>query len=104
MTNDSEAGGINTLLVELQQRETLNLFNQEIIAPEQGLVTSEAIRVMRRETATRSALGGGPNLVAGLNATTPRASEQNDGSRRLSIMHRSNTDGNNFDAINSGAT
>ena len=58
MKNDSEAGGINTLLVEPQQRGTLDLFNQEIIAPEQGLVTSEAIRVMRRETATRSALGG----------------------------------------------
>ena len=57
--NDSEAGGINTLLVEPQQRGTLNLINQEIIAPEQGVVTSDAIRVMRRETATRSALGGG---------------------------------------------
>ena len=32
--NDSEAGDINTLLVEPQQRGTLNLINQEIIAPE----------------------------------------------------------------------
>ena len=56
--NDSEAAGINTLLVQPQQRGTLNLINQEIIAPKQGVVTSEAIRVMRRETATRSALGG----------------------------------------------
>ena len=52
MKNDSEAGGINTLLVEPQQRGTLNLFNQEIIAPEQGLVASEAIQVIRRGTAT----------------------------------------------------
>ena len=45
-----------------------------------------------------------PNLVAGLNATTPRALEQNDGSRRLSNMHRSNTDGNSFEAIYSEET
>ena len=56
--NDSEAGGINTLLVEPQQRGTLNLFNQEIIAPEQGPVASEAIKVIRRWPATRSILGG----------------------------------------------
>ena len=56
--NDSETGGINTVLVEPQQRGTLNLINQEIIASEQGVVTSEAIRVMMRETATQSALWG----------------------------------------------
>ena len=57
MKNDSEAGGINTLLVGPQQRGTLNLFNQEIIAPKQGLVAGEAIKVMGGERATRSALG-----------------------------------------------
>ena len=35
-----------------------NNVGREIIRPEQGLVTSEAIRVIRRGTATRSALGG----------------------------------------------
>ena len=39
--NDSEAGDINTLLVEPQQRGSLKIINQEIIAPEQGVVTSE---------------------------------------------------------------
>ena len=58
MKIDSEAGGINTFLFEPQQRGTLNLINQEIMAPQQGVVTSDAIRVMRRETATRRALGG----------------------------------------------
>ena len=47
---------------------------------------------------------GGPKLVAGLNVTTPRVSGQNDGSRRLSNMHRSNTYGNNFEAIYSEET
>ena len=60
--NDSEAGGIRTLLVEPQQRGTFNLFTQEIIAPEQGLVASEAIKV-RIETATRSALGCRKHIV-----------------------------------------
>ena len=52
--NDSEAGGINTLLVEPQQRGTMNLINQEIMASKQGVATGDAIRVMRRATATGS--------------------------------------------------
>ena len=103
MKNDSKAGGINTLLVEPQQRGTLNLINQKIIAPEQGVATSDAIRVMSRETATRSALGG-PSVFARLNVTIPRSSGQSDGSRRLSNMHRSNTDENNFEPNNSKKT
>ena len=46
----------------------------------------------------------GPSVFAGLNAATPRATEQSDGSGRLSDMHWSNTDGNNVEAINSEET
>ena len=96
MKNDSEAGGINTLLVEPQQRGTMNLINQKIIAPEQGVAASDAIRVMRGETTTVLDREG-PSIFAGLNATTPSASGRSDGSRRLSNMHRSNTDENTFE-------
>ena len=102
MKNDNEAG-VSALLVEPQQRWTLDLFNQEILAPEQGLLTSEAIRVTRREAVTRSALGG-PSVFAGLDAATPHATEQSDGSGRLSDTHWSDTDGNNVEAINFGET
>ena len=58
MKNANEAGRVTALLAEPQQRGTLDLFNQEILATAQGLLTSEVIRVTRREVATRSALGG----------------------------------------------
>ena len=43
------------------------------------MLTSEAIRVTRREAGTRSALVG-PSVFAGFDAATPRATEQSDGS------------------------
>ena len=54
---DNDAGCVTAPNFEPQQHGTLNLFNEEILVPDQGLLTSEAIRVTGRQTATRSALG-----------------------------------------------
>ena len=45
-----------------------------------------------------------PSVFGGLDAASPRATEQIDGCGRLSVTHWSDTDGNNVEAINFGVT
>ena len=58
MKNVNEAGGVTALLVEPQQRGRLDLFNQEILVSEQGLLTSEAIRKRGERRRIDRSLGG----------------------------------------------